>query len=502
MVITIAMADILSPEDQNPWWRDPGALDNDAKLRDLGSANLRWSPSLRTEIDLERDRIYTLRGMRQVGKTTLVKSMMRDLMEGGVDPRCLLYYSCEMLHRPRELIEVLTRFRDLPGRPEKHGRLYAFIDEVTSVRGWERAVKHLADMGSLEGMTVVLTGSHSLDLKYAIERLPGRRGEGGGGTLNKVMRPMGFREYIALTAPQVAAPIERSIESASMDRHAMLLGMFDGSIHPVIEGELALYSRELRALLEGYLLTGGLVRAIREHRATGSVDPQTYEMYVRAVVGDLARWRFQEGQARQLLRSVVKRMGTRVSLNAIAKETEVPSHETVARYLGAFVDSYVLHSFHQLDLSDGQTAYKRERKLYFQDPFVYHAIRAWTRGSTDYHEVASEAVGDRDLRGPMVEMVVAAHVVRLVEALRPSDVLSPQEAVLYWRKKGTDREVDFVMRHRGEMLPMEVKYQPVIRSGDLDPLYTFRRGLLLSAGHLEARGSYSIVPVELFLMLV
>ena len=502
MVIIMSMTDALNPEDQNPWWRDPDALANDKKLRDLASAELRWSPSVKAGIDLDRDRVYTLRGMRQVGKTTLVKDLMWDLLKGGTDPRCLLYFSCEVLHRPRELVEVVSRFRGLPGRAEGHGRLYAFIDEVTSVRGWERAVKHLADTGALEGMTVVLTGSHSLDLKYAIERLPGRRGEGGGGTLNKVMRPMAFREYVALVAPDISSRLESRLAAARVDRHAMLLGLFDGNIHPVIENELALYSRELRALLEAYLLTGGLVRAIREHRATGSVDAQTYEMYVRAVVGDLARWRFQEGQARQLLRSVVDRMGTRASLNAIAKETEVPSHATVARYLDAFVDSYVLHSFYQLDLSDGGTAYKRERKLYFQDPFVYHAIRAWTRGRTDYQELAFEAVGDRGLRGSLVEMLVAAHVVRLVEAMRPSDVLSPQEAVLYWRKKGTDREVDFVIRHKGALLPLEVKHQPVIRSGDLDPLYTFRRGLLLSAGHLEARGRYSIVPVELFLVLV
>ena len=51
-----------------------------------------------------------------------------------------------------------------------------FIDEITAVRDWQRALKTLADGGELRNVLVVTTGSKAADLRHGSERLPGRKG--------------------------------------------------------------------------------------------------------------------------------------------------------------------------------------------------------------------------------------------------------------------------------------------------------------------------------------
>ncbi len=52
-----------------------------------------------------------------------------------------------------------------------------FLDEVTSIPGWERGIKRLVDSGELRSVLVVTTGSRATDLRRGAERLPGRKGK-------------------------------------------------------------------------------------------------------------------------------------------------------------------------------------------------------------------------------------------------------------------------------------------------------------------------------------
>lgn len=69
--------------EQNPWWSSPGAIQGDRHLQALEAAAFLWRPRLLDDVVLDRPRVYTIRGPRQVGKTTSVKLMIRRLLEGG-----------------------------------------------------------------------------------------------------------------------------------------------------------------------------------------------------------------------------------------------------------------------------------------------------------------------------------------------------------------------------------------------------------------------------------
>ncbi|MGB8312829.1 MAG: AAA family ATPase [Halobacteriota archaeon] len=119
--------------------------------------------------------MYVLRGPRRIGKTTLLKLKIKSLLEKGVAPQNVFFYPCDLLDTPRQLADVIdTYFSQLKS---DEGRAYLFIDEVSSLKDWQRAIKNFFDAGRLPGCTLLLTGSHSIDLKGASESLAGRRGD-------------------------------------------------------------------------------------------------------------------------------------------------------------------------------------------------------------------------------------------------------------------------------------------------------------------------------------
>mgnify|MGYP001626390211 CR=1 FL=1 len=111
-------------------------------------------------------------GPRQVGKTTAVALLIKRLLESGVDPRSIFYFSCDRLADYRGLDEVLRdylRIRSGIGISTS----YVFLDEVTYPREWYGAIKGLIESGVFRSGVLVLTGSLSMSAKREIEVFPG-----------------------------------------------------------------------------------------------------------------------------------------------------------------------------------------------------------------------------------------------------------------------------------------------------------------------------------------
>lgn len=75
---------------QNPWWRSKDEIYKDDKVK----AVLSKKSPLKYFFEKKNKVII---GPRQVGKTTYLKLCILDLLEKGVDPRNILYFSCDLL---------------------------------------------------------------------------------------------------------------------------------------------------------------------------------------------------------------------------------------------------------------------------------------------------------------------------------------------------------------------------------------------------------------------
>jgi len=130
-----------------------------------------------------------LSGPRQVGKTTAVKLFINKLLERGY---ILFYYSCDELIDFKQLEVLDTYLNSALARSLK--KRIIFLDEVTFVEDWYRALKLLIDSGKLRNDVVTVLGSASLQLLAEREMFPGKRGEG----KDVIMHTRSFSKYVEI----------------------------------------------------------------------------------------------------------------------------------------------------------------------------------------------------------------------------------------------------------------------------------------------------------------
>lgn len=485
---------------QNPWWKNASEISNDEKIRQLDAAKVPWNPRLKYFIKFDRDKIYTLRGPRQVGKTTLCKTLIRDLIADDKEPKGILYYSCDLVSDEKKLFDVLGQYINWSSTFNLK-RKYVFLDEISSVKDWEKGLKHMVDTGILKDTSILLTGSHSIDIKKSIERLPGRRGEGDE-TIDKILLPMKFAEFAETVSPSIKSLFEENELWHNSRRQEIIKGLFEGKIDPLIN-VLRLYQDELDTLFDQYLITGGIPKPINEFFSDGNINNSTYEIYVRSLMGDLARWQIPEIAVKQILRALFRKLTTNVSWQGLVDDTDIGSHNTISKYVQSLESSFVLNILYAVDLSKKVPQFRKEKKIYPQDPFIFHSLLSWTSGLANYFDSSIEYLGNSENKSKLVESVVQSHLVRLMYNMFPSDIFSPEEHIFYWRNKGGKKEVDYILKSSDkELLAIELKYQDKLQNSDYRGLYSFSKGIMLSKNTFEVNNNYVTIPVSIFSLLI
>lgn len=103
------------------------------------------------------DLVKIVVGVRRCGKSTLLRQLRNDLVEGGVDAGSIAYIDFELpSNNPlREADAFLAHVIERVGTAE---RGYLFIDEVQNLEGWEEVVNGLR---AEYGLDIYVTGSNA-----------------------------------------------------------------------------------------------------------------------------------------------------------------------------------------------------------------------------------------------------------------------------------------------------------------------------------------------------
>lgn len=490
---------------QNPWWTDRESIEEDKHIRKKETSKIDWSPRLKFFFKLNKDAIYTLRGPRQVGKTTLVKTMIKELLETGIEGRRIFYWTCDLVSGSKELASMLESYIEW-ARSSFDGRLFLFLDEISSVKDWQKGIKYLVDTGTLENCTIFLTGSHSLDIRKASERLPGRRGIVDD-VLDKILPPMKFSEYIDVRSKKLRNVIRSpSLDLLSRFSRRRVIFQLAKAVIPKEVKELSLYSDELSRLFEDYLLTGGVAPAIDSYISKGKIPTNIYETYVSVMLGDAMRWQKKEVYMAQIIRRIIESLSSQVSWKSLAKQTDLGSHHTASEYVDVLESSFIVSCIYRLDRNKGVPNFSKEKKIHFQDPFIFHALRGWA-SSLPHYESSLRFVGDMEDRAKLVESVICNHLIRLAFNLSPSSDYEYVNKVTYWESRRI-REVDFAVRLNEGFLPIEVKCKSDFNRTDLYGLYGFisggspYRAIMVTKDLLDTKGGITFIPNYLFLALI
>lgn len=430
---------------QNPWWSNGNAIKEDEKVRKVLETGERITQTL-------GDENQVLIGPRQLGKTTALKyDIYKRIIKHGADPSSMLYYSFDTARNLEEISDVLDTFAD--GKDEKT----VYLDEVSFVEGWQKAVKLFLDSEKSASTRMYITGSSSINLKK--ELMPGRK--------MKFIEflPLSFREFLMSFGSK---ELKRTIAASR-----------PGSLEEAIAASNGLITHfgEISKDFGVYLKTGGYPDAIFEHLAKGRVSDELYDVHWNAFVSDISKAGKSAEIATAVVYGIVESYSSKINLSKIARMQGIKSHVTVREYIETLEDLFAARSV--FPLAGRRYVFRKERKIYFSDPFLYWMFSKKMN------------ISDKESESKVAEGVLYNHIYRFMN--RGKAIAEPKTSVGFY---SGNKEIDFVIGDLG----FELKWQEKVSAGDFPDVGAAKR-IILSKKTSED-GSTRILPLPLFLAVM
>jgi predicted AAA+ superfamily ATPase len=185
----------ISPKDiirrlrlENPWWRGRHSIGRPyQKLQPRAYFNL-FFPLVKAR---SVRRAVVLMGPRRVGKTVMIHHTIQALLNDGVRPESICYFSVDHpIYNGLSMEELRAHYGQASGLDYKIRKTYVFFDEIQYLRRWEVQLKAVVDTYS--GVKCIASGSAAAALKV-------KSGESGAGRFTDfLLPPLTFYEYLTL----------------------------------------------------------------------------------------------------------------------------------------------------------------------------------------------------------------------------------------------------------------------------------------------------------------
>jgi len=357
---------------QNIWWKE--SIEKDFHLQKLKNKRFIYQPSILNleELKKEKSGIYTIIGPRQIGKTTYLKLIVRELLK-TYDPFNILYFSCENINKEKLKEAILFFLKEIA----KGGKKFIFLDEVSLVEDWEIVELELYNKGMLDEVIIVNTGSSSLNLKKSSERLPGRKGKG----RLFYFFPLSFRDFVFLLNEQA-------------DK---------------IDSKPFAFLDTLNELLIYYIEASGFPEIINQY-FEGSIDDSKYDIYKDWIEGDIVKAKRSVNFSYQIFSKILENLTSQLNWESIAKNTTIKSHSTIAEYIDLF-DSLFIIKVVNLIGGDMKIRLSKNKKIYFFDHFLISVIEKSILKINNYFEYYKRKIKEPEYLSKIVENLVFSNLI-------------------------------------------------------------------------------------------
>lgn len=171
--------------------------------------------------------ILLIKGLRRVGKTTLIYQLIQDLLDSKVKETTIIYFSFD--EESADFEDLLKTYTEKVLKKElEFEKIYIFLDEIQKCKEWQNKIKIYYDL--YPNIKFIISGSASVQiLKKAKESLAGR-------IFDFVLQPLSFREFLEWKG--ISIDIKK----------------------------LELYRNRLQPLFNDYLRKGGFPEIVAEER--------------------------------------------------------------------------------------------------------------------------------------------------------------------------------------------------------------------------------------------
>lgn len=285
----------------------------------------------------DSDIIKVITGIRRCGKSFILRSIMNELLERGIEEKQIIYIPLDRrgyknIKTPEELE---LKIESVLGKEDKY---YLFIDEVQNVFGFESVVHAYAE----EGYSIFITGSNSYLLSDEIStKLTGRY-------LNFETFTLDFSEYLDMKS------------------------FFKKDIN-----------QDLYLEFEEYVVNGGFPKTLEFD------DIPTRQTYTRGIITEIFE---KDVKTRKKIRNVpvyervqaflLNNYFAPFSLNNLLKCLEMEGYKTKATTVRGYIEDLkkakIVYECNRFDLKS-KTAIKRDQKYYLSDMAIYFAMNTDNR---------------------------------------------------------------------------------------------------------------------------
>jgi len=333
---------------------------------------------------VKTDKIVSILGVRRSGKTTLMKQMVKNLIEAGTDRNNTLIVNFEEPEFEGADVNFLQRIYDAyleilkpPGKP------FVFLDEIQNVERWERFVRALNER---KEAFITVSGSSSKLLSEELATvLTGRQ-------IYFEVFPLSFREFLSFERMEIG-------------------GM----------REILLNSSRIRSFFREYMEVGGFPEIVLNK------DPdyrtRTSRSYYEDIIGRDVVQRFKvrkSDKLKALARFYLTNISSPISFNRISGFLRLPT-ETVRRFSFYLETANLIFFIKRFSWSVKEQE-NSPRKVYSADVGVSNTV----------------GFRFRENLGKVAENLVAVE-------LRRKRAQNPNLEIFYWRDL-RQREVDFVIK--------------------------------------------------------
>lgn len=270
----------------NPWWEQVSP-----------STALKPREKYLNELKkyLDHNYIIFLTGLRRVGKTSLMKLIIAELLAKNIAANHIFYISLDdYLIQKISILEIVNEFRKIH-KLKIEERIYLFFDEITSKDDFQVQLKNIYDS---QNAKIFVASSSAAKLRDKKASLTGR-------AISLAIKPLDFNEYLFF----------KGIEVKKRD------------------------SQLFRSYFLDYIKIGGLPENV--------LNPS--REYLMNLVDDIIQkdiTAFHGLKNHQILRDyytlLMERSGKQFSINKIAKILAI-SPDTSKRYLNYFESTYLIH---------------------------------------------------------------------------------------------------------------------------------------------------------------
>ena len=282
------------------------------------------------------DFVKIITGIRRCGKSSLMKLMIKHLLENGVEKEQIIQINFESIEFKKMTVENLYNYvkNNLP----KDKKAYLFFDEIQKISEWQDAINSFRVDFECD---IYITGSNAflLSSEYATY-LAGRSVE------IKVF-PLSFIEFIDFHGYKI-------IEKKNLV----------GAITRKVENENG-ETYEIKELLEAYMTFGGMPSLTEVPLELDKALTILDGIYSSVVIRDILEREKQRGRRQvtdsSLLRKIIMfladNIGNNTSINSISNillnekliETK-PAVQTVQSYVSTLLEAYIFYEIKRFDI--------------------------------------------------------------------------------------------------------------------------------------------------------